>query len=130
MVSRDQLKIKTDKYKKLVKKKKSDWLKNWFDNRDNSEKLGQLNKKLQGNLAPNGDIPLFNKPDGSQMDPEETINKVTCDLFPGCIDEVDYEPTKKVRDEANMSKKAVDINDPAASFITVESVTTAFKSFG
>ena len=58
------------------------------------------------------------------------INKVTCDLFPGCIDEVDYEPTKKVRDEANMSKKAVDINDPAASFITVESVTTAFKSFG
>ena len=53
------------------------------------------------------------------MTPEETINKVTCDLFPGCIDEADYEPTKKSRDEINDAKKAVDINDPAA-FMTAD----------
>ena len=64
------------------------------------------------------------------MTPEETINKVTCNLFPGCIDEVAYEPTKKAREEINSQKKPVDINDPAAEFITVESVSAAFKSFG
>ena len=101
-----------------------------MDQCDNSKKLSEYNKKLKSTNIPNGDIPLFHREDGSQMTPHETIDKVTCDLFPGCIDEDEYSEKEKARDKANKAKSKVDINDPRASFITVESVKTAFKTFG
>ena len=56
------------------------------------------------------------------MTPEETIEKVSCDLFPGCINEDEYKTTGEARKLEASKKRAVNLNDPKASFITVASI--------
>ena len=86
-----------NKYKKLIRSKKAKYKEKWLDSIDNSKKLGQYNNKLKATGIPNGDIPLFEHPNGEQMTPEETIEKVSCDLFPGCINEDEYKPKGEAR---------------------------------
>jgi hypothetical protein len=128
--TREDHSILFKKYKQLIKEKKAKYRQKWFEGIDNSKKLGQYNNKLKATGVPNGDIPLFEHDTGEQMTPEETINKVACDLFPGCIDEKEYKPIGDARRIAAAEKAAVDLNDPRAAFITVESVKKSLKSFG
>ena len=110
----------------ISRAKKASWRK-FLESAVSMEQLGRLNRALKPKT--DAELCLFKNRNGTSMSPEETLNTLCEEHFPGCRNEVDRQPYEELH-KTYSSTLTCNITDSEAHFISMEKLITSIKSFG
>ena len=128
--SHHDLTVARKEYWKEVRKCKRRSYQEHLETREGAADMGSFNRNFLKQSSGNRVLELFKKADGTTMTPEETLNCLAEEKFPGCRDELQQAPFTSQR-QAKESKATYDlVNDPRADWITIEKVKASINSFG
>ena len=117
-------------YWKEVKKAKRQGYKDYIENAEGCSAMSKFNQNFIKEGTSPRVLELFNKADGTQMTPEETLESLADAKFPGCRNEEEQAPFISAREAKESQAKYSLIEDSRADFITLEKTKASIESFG